>query len=251
MSDIWDSIYQEDERHAIGGYSATFKELDKYLNGLWNSSEKLLNILGLKKGMKLIDIGCGSMGRVIIPAASQGIQTYGLDISKMALDKLKRRLEVFGLQCNLIHGDITEGIQYPQNYFDAVISMGTIMHIKEVQNALFHIARIVKEFGKVFITSFLNKYHPNNLQYEFVRWLLINMFGNTPRKIPVFYYSLKEVRNMFNIAGLRIVRIFSHRTIPLPLMEHTPYPKLLKFGVESQPLIGSSWSILAIKKPEI
>ena len=68
------------------------------------------------KGKKILEIGCGD-GYCLQELNKQGFETYGIEISKIRLDRCLKQ----GL--NVIEGDI-HNLPYPDNFFDnAIMSM--------------------------------------------------------------------------------------------------------------------------------
>jgi ubiquinone/menaquinone biosynthesis C-methylase UbiE len=65
----------------------------------WQNPEQILYRIGLKPGLKFIDIGCG-IGFFTIPAAkivgNEG-RVYALDINEEAIDMIRKRAEKEGL----------------------------------------------------------------------------------------------------------------------------------------------------------
>ncbi len=87
----------------------------------------------LKKGMKLLDIGCGK-GEYISIFRKLGLDSYGIDkrinskyINKHDLDK--------------------ENIPYQDNTFDVVFSKSFLEHSKNLEHILIEIKRILKDGG--------------------------------------------------------------------------------------------------------
>ena len=75
-------------------------------NWIENEAEKFLRDIGIKKGQKVLDFGCGS-GNYAIPTArivgEEGL-VYALDQDEGTLDGLMRKVEVMGLK-NIIRLD--------------------------------------------------------------------------------------------------------------------------------------------------
>ena len=84
----------------------------------------------LKKNDKIVDAGCG-FGKWVIYLHRLGYNIIGVDNSDRAINKLKEHDNSLPIE----YGDILH-FNYPDNYFDAYISMGVIEIISELVLAL-------------------------------------------------------------------------------------------------------------------
>src|SRR5688572_12062552 len=71
------------------------------------SGEKLVSELGIEKGMRVLDLGCGD-GTTALPEARLGANVLGVDISRNLVEAGNRRAEEAGLtNLEFQHGDAT------------------------------------------------------------------------------------------------------------------------------------------------
>src|SRR3989441_916292 len=71
------------------------------------SGEALVHRLGIKKGMKVLDLGCGD-GTTAVPAAQLGADVLGVDIARNLVEAGNRRAKEMGLaNCRFQEGDAT------------------------------------------------------------------------------------------------------------------------------------------------
>lgn len=92
---------------------------------------------------KILDIGIGS-GLFIKLAKKSNWQVYGVDISKYAVDKVKK--EVLGVEVEL--GDF-ENSKIRENFFDAVNLRHSLEHFKDPERVLRKVYKILKPGGVV------------------------------------------------------------------------------------------------------
>jgi len=123
----------------------------------------------LPKEGKILDAGCG-FGKLVIYLKRLGYDIVGIDNNELAISKLKEYDS--SLQVEL--GDILN-IHYPDNSFDAYISMGVVEHFEEGPlPALKEAHRVLKPGGLIFVSV------PTvNILRKFVRRplrILINFF---------------------------------------------------------------------------
>ena len=101
----------------------------------------------LTKKDKIVEAGCG-FAKWVIYLHRRGHDIVGIDNNEFAISKLKE----FDKSLQVESGDILN-IQYPDNYFDAYISMGVIEHFEEGPQAALHEAyRLVKPGGLIFVS---------------------------------------------------------------------------------------------------
>lgn len=132
------------------------KDLSKYgqyKNDIFNK----LNF-NFKRGLKILDVGCGDGSDSLILSEVFGLQTYSIDIYKNpAITKSN------GVK--FIIGTIFD-IPFPDNYFDYIFLHDVLHHIDEENqseikhlSALNQVKRVTKENGKIIIIEG-NRYNP-------------------------------------------------------------------------------------------
>jgi D-alanine-D-alanine ligase len=84
--------------------------------------EFITDHLGVKKGSRILDLGCGP-GRYVIELAKSGFDVLGIDINEEYVALAKKISEREHINPELIVGDMRE-FSYA-DYFDAVINVGT------------------------------------------------------------------------------------------------------------------------------
>jgi ubiquinone/menaquinone biosynthesis C-methylase UbiE len=83
-----------------------------------DSGEALVHRLGLKLGMKLLDLGCGD-GTTALPAAKLGADVLGVDIASNLVEAGNRRARGMGLaNCRFQEGDATNLQELADQAFD-------------------------------------------------------------------------------------------------------------------------------------
>jgi SAM-dependent methyltransferase len=149
-ADYWDG----DRKYGYGGY--------KYMPGRWASvAQKLIDFYGLKSGSKVLDVGCGK-GFLLyeMQLLEPGLEIHGFDISQYALENVHPELKA-----NLFIHKAQEKYSYGDNFFDLVISLGTLhnLHIFELEVAVAEIERVGKQ-GYIMVESFRNELEMFNLE---------------------------------------------------------------------------------------
>ena len=148
--DYWDGSRSQ----GYGGY--------KYIPGRWKkTAEKIIKFYNLKKGSKILDVGCGK-GYLLFEMLliEPGLKVYGTDISNYAIKNAKKEVKK-----NLIKHDISKKLPFSKSYFDLVMSLNTIhnLEIYNLENAIKEIQRVGKK-KLIVVESFRNETELFNLQ---------------------------------------------------------------------------------------
>src|ERR671913_1503119 len=87
------------------------------------SGDALVERIGITKGQKVLDLGCGD-GTTAIPAAQRGADVLGVDIARNLVEAGNRRAAALGLaNCRFQEGDATDLQGLPDRGFDVVVSI--------------------------------------------------------------------------------------------------------------------------------
>src|SRR5213595_1292134 len=92
------------------------------------SGEALVRQLGITKGLRVLDLGCGD-GTTAIPAAKLGADVLGVDIARNLVDAGNRRVREQGLShLKFQEGDATNLSSLQDQAFDLVVSIFGAMY---------------------------------------------------------------------------------------------------------------------------
>src|SRR6478736_4097679 len=87
------------------------------------SGEALVQRLGITKGLRVLDLGCGD-GTTAVPEARLGADVLGIDIARNLVEAGNRRAAEQGLSnIRFQEGDASNLEQVPDNSFDLVVSV--------------------------------------------------------------------------------------------------------------------------------
>ena len=75
----------------------------------------------MHKVQKVLELGCGQ-GRDSLFFASQGLEVYTIDSSKVAIENLRIKAKGLNLDIKLKNIDAVKGLPFSNNHFDAVYS---------------------------------------------------------------------------------------------------------------------------------
>jgi len=106
-------------------------------------TEQVFDLLDIQPGKRLIDIACG-LGYLADMATERGLDTVGIDISSVALEKAKQECEHVGM---LLLGD-AERLPWPDHTFDYAVNLGSLEHFIDPAAAVREMRRILKPDGR-------------------------------------------------------------------------------------------------------
>ncbi len=108
-----------------------------------NKLDLICKKLGLKKGMKILDIGCGWGGFVKFAAERYGVEAVGITVSKEQAEFAKKKCQGLPIEIKLQDYRSVSGV------FDRVISVGMIEHVghKNYRTYMRVVERVLKDDG--------------------------------------------------------------------------------------------------------
>ena len=136
-----------------------------FYDGRWKSvAKRIVKEYNLKKGSKVLDIGCGK-GFLVKDLIDLGIDAYGLDISEYAVNNCENSVT------GRIHLGNAKKLPFKQSSFDFVISINCIHNLsrKNCIVALKEISRVSKN-NKSFVQ--VDSYDNKKQKKIFLDWVL-------------------------------------------------------------------------------
>jgi ubiquinone/menaquinone biosynthesis C-methylase UbiE len=119
------------------------------------SGEALVGRLGVNKGMKVLDLGCGD-GTTAIPAAKLGAEVLGVDIARNLVEAGNRRVKDMGLtNCRFQEGDATNLQGLPDQSFDLVVSIFGAMFAPRPHDVAKEQVRVTRPGGRIVMGNWI------------------------------------------------------------------------------------------------
>lgn len=106
----------------------------------------------LTKDRRILEVGFGP-GYDALKFMQAGAIYSGIDITAENIDRTKKHLGYFGLDPNVVQGDV-EHLPYPDAWFDVVYSNGVLHHVPNLGDALQEIRRVLKPGGQMTILMY-------------------------------------------------------------------------------------------------
>lgn len=173
---------------------------------------KLLDIIRYRKNITALDIGFG-LGFPLLEIAMRlgnSCKVYGIDPWKQAIERTKKKIEIYEISNVEILDGSAEKIDLPDNSVDLIVSNNGINNVTDLETVLCECSRIMKK-GSQFIATV----NTNKTMHEFYRvyeevLLEAGMDDAVVRMYDQIYQKRKpveELKEMFQISGLKINRI--------------------------------------------
>jgi len=120
---------------------------------------KILNKAGIAEGQKVADLGCGTAGHFVIPAArmvgDKG-HVYAVDILKSALEGVKSRAKLEGItNLDTIWSDLEvyNATKIDTNSLDVALLINVLFQTKKHDEILKETARMLKSGGTLLVVD--------------------------------------------------------------------------------------------------
>ena len=119
------------------------------------SGEALVQSLGVTKGLKVLDLGCGD-GTTAIPAARLGAEVLGVDIARNLVEAGNKRAREQGLaNCRFQEGDATNLRELKDQSFDLVVSIFGAMFAPKPFDVAREMVRVTRPGGRIVMGNWI------------------------------------------------------------------------------------------------
>ena len=119
------------------------------------SGEALVSTLGITKGLKVLDLGCGD-GTTALPAAKLGAEVLGVDIAQNLVEAGNRRAKAQGLtNCRFEEGDASDLHELKDQSFDLVVSIFGAMFAPRPLDVAREMVRVTRPGGRIVMGNWI------------------------------------------------------------------------------------------------
>jgi SAM-dependent methyltransferase len=119
------------------------------------SGAALIDRLGIKPSMKVLDLGCGD-GTTALPAAKIGADVLGVDIASNLVAAGNRRAKELGLtNCRFQEGDATNLQELADKSFDLVVSIFGAMFAPKPHDVARAMVRVTRPGGRIVMGNWI------------------------------------------------------------------------------------------------
>ena len=126
---------------------------DKYSK--YEINDWIAERLHLKKGEKILDIGCGNGKQAIMYAKSVGPfgKVYGMDIAQDLLDEANKNTAEEDLEITFINHNANDPFPFNNEFFNVVSCCFSIYYYTDIGKTLTEMKRVLKNGGRIFIAG--------------------------------------------------------------------------------------------------
>ena len=119
------------------------------------SGDALVAKLGITKGLKVLDLGCGD-GTTALPSAKRGADVLGVDIARYLVEAGNKRASAEGLtNCRFQEGDATDLKELKNGSFDLVVSIFGAMFAPKPFDVAKEMVRVTKPGGRIVMGNWI------------------------------------------------------------------------------------------------
>jgi SAM-dependent methyltransferase len=119
------------------------------------SGEAFVKSLGITKGLKVLDLGCGD-GTTALPEAKLGADVLGVDIASNLVEAANKRAKEAGLaNCKFQEGDASNLQGLKDNSFDLVVSMFGAMFAPKPFDVAKEMVRVTRSGGRIVMGNWI------------------------------------------------------------------------------------------------
>jgi len=119
------------------------------------SGEALVRSIGVTRGQKVLDLGCGD-GTTAIPEAVLGANVLGVDIAQNLVDAGNRRAHEMGISnCRFQQGDSTDLNELNDHTFDLTVSIFGAMFAPKPFDVAREMVRVTKPGGRIVMGNWI------------------------------------------------------------------------------------------------
>ena len=120
------------------------------------SGEALVHRIGIKQGMKVLDLGGGD-GTTALPAARLGAHVLGVDIAQNLVEAGNRRANEMGLtNCKFQEGDASNLHELKDKSFDLVVSIFGAMFAPKPFDVAKEMVRVTRRGGRIVMGNWIS-----------------------------------------------------------------------------------------------
>ncbi len=194
-------------------------------------TRRLLELAGVKGGMKVLDMGCGA-GRTTIPLLQAGCHVTGLELSASTLELLQQKISTLNLQESFTaeHG-AAEDLDSVRDY-DLIMGRGILHHLQDPQAVIERVHRALRPGGKAVFMD------PNPMQAAWLAFITLHPALSWQIESGVLRHTPWKNRRLFRKAGFAEIHMSFLGLVPPPLWTFRQFSSNAEEFLEHMPGIN-------------
>ncbi|MEQ1575665.1 MAG: methyltransferase domain-containing protein [Vicinamibacterales bacterium] len=130
-------------------------DFTRIAEGMRESGAAFVKELGITKGLKVLDLGCGD-GTTALPEARLGADVLGVDIARNLVEAGNRRAKEAGLtNCTFQEGDASNLQELNDHTFDLVVSVFGAMFAPKPFEVAKEMVRVTRPGGRIVMGNWI------------------------------------------------------------------------------------------------
>lgn len=130
-------------------------DFTKLAETMRDNGATLVSELGITRGMKVLDLGCGD-GTTAIPSAKLGADVTGVDIARNLVEAGNKRIREEGISnCTFQYGDATDLNELKDHTFDISVTIFGAMFAPKPFDVAKELVRVTKKGGKIIMGNWI------------------------------------------------------------------------------------------------
>lgn len=159
-------------------------------------------------GKKILEVGVGA-GTDFLQFVRSGAKSFGIDLTQEAIENVRHRLDVYGLEAEDLKQCNAEQLPYEDNYFDLAYSWGVIHHAKDMEAVLAEMHRVVRPGGR--IKFMIYNYYSPHVVYMWLRYAVLRGRVWRGPRWAIFHYQESYATKVYTKNQIRkMLKRFPH-----------------------------------------
>jgi ubiquinone/menaquinone biosynthesis C-methylase UbiE len=236
---------QSSRDYVLGHTDEELYRLQKQAKLWHHATSRFLEDVGIKAGMKVLDVGTGAGDVALLIAGRVGPygQVIGVDSDQNVLDLASRRAEATGFKnVSFVQADITQ-MEFTSD-FDAIVGRFILLHLRKPAPVLGRLARFLRPEGRIGFQDFdftrvSYTLPPCALYDQACSWM-----RETMRQAGLDFQVGMRLYSLFLDAGLPAPQMYSEAVVGagpdwngyevVALTIRNLLPLILKFGIATE-----------------
>ena len=180
---------------------------------------KLIETADLKKGMKILDLGCGNGDVTFLLSSFIGAEglVVGLDSNEHAIENAKKKANELGLSnLHFLVADITRNFEINYTNFDAIIVRRVLMYLPNVKQTVLTAIRYLKPKGLFLAQENDLALMPIGLASMPVHEKVIDRIRKTLERENVNFNMGFDLNSILTDTGLVVEKIWAEAVVSTP-----------------------------------